>query len=404
MLNLSSKRLEEGTKVMMQNSYVYLDHAATTPLDPEVLDAMMPYLTDRFASASTIYGIGRQAREAVEKAREQVAALIGAAPSEIYFTSGASESNNWVIQCVARPHAPQGCHIVTTPVEHHAILKPYAVLEREGARATYLGVDSLGRVNPREARECLTAATVLVCVMHANNEVGVIQPVEEIGYFLRESGAHYHVDAAQTAGHIPTDVRAIACDSLAMSAHKIYGPKGCGALFMRKGAEIEPMIRGGKHENGLRAGTHNVPGIVGFGKAAELARRRLTREAADTAVLRDTLMAGILERIEGVRVNGSLTRRLPNNLSVTIDGVESGDLIHALDARGICVSSGSACTSGQSDPSHVLTAMGVPAARAHGALRMTLGKDNTAEDIERTIRALAEAVARLREKHMMMAV
>ena len=377
---------------MVRNQPIYLDHAATTPLDPDVLREMMPWLTDRFASASTIYSIGAEARHAVEHARRQLAALIGAAPSEIYFTSGASESNNWVIQAVSRARGVGSARLITTAIEHHAVLKPYAALEREGARATYLPVDMRGRVDPRSLQAALAPNTALVCIMHANNEVGTVEPVEEIGSALRRTDAHFHVDAAQTAGHIPVNVRAMRCDSLAMSAHKIYGPKGIGALYVREGTALEPLIRGGKHENGLRAGTHNVAGIVGFGKAAELVRRRMAQEACDTACLRDTLMDGILERIEGVQVNGSLSWRLPNNLSITIDGVISGELIHALDTRGICVSSGSACTSGQSDPSHVLTAMGVESNRAHGALRMTLGKDNTRDDIMFAIEALAESV------------
>lgn len=376
---------------------IYLDHAATTPLDPQVLEAMMPFLTESFGSASTLYSLGREAKEAVENARAQVAELVNAQPEEIYFTSGGSECDNWAVFGVAEAKAGKGRHIITSKIEHHAVLEPCHRLEKLGYEVTYLGVDAEGFVSVEEMESSIKDGTILISVMHANNEIGTIEPVEEIGKLAREKGVHFHTDTVQTIGHIPVDVQAIGCDSLAISAHKLYGPKGVGAMYIRKGARVEKLIRGGGQENNRRAGTHNVAGIVGLGKAAELAGQRMTAEAARTIALRDSLIAGVESRIPDVKLNGHRTKRLPNNVNFSFEGVEGESMILLMDMSGICVSSGSACTSGSLDPSHVLMALGLRHEQAHGSLRMTLGKDNTPEHIERVLQTLPGIVDRLRE-------
>lgn len=376
---------------------IYLDHAATTPVDPEVLDAMLPYYREQFGSASTLYSLGREAREAVEDARGHVAELIGAQPEEIYFTSGGSEADNWAIFGVAAAKKQKGQHLITCKIEHHAVLEPYHALEKQGYRATVLGVDADGLVSMDEIREAATPDTILISIMHANNEIGTIEPVEEIGALAKERGIHFHTDTVQTIGHIPVDVNAIKCDSLAISAHKLYGPKGVGAMYIRKGARVEKLMRGGGQENNRRAGTHNVPGIAGLGKAAELAKKRMAEEAERTTKLRDSLIEGIESRIEDVRLNGHRTNRLPNNVNFSFDGIEGESMILLMDMNGICVSSGSACTSGSLDPSHVLMALGLRHEQAHGSLRMTLGKDTTEAHIEKVLDTLPGIVQRLRE-------
>lgn len=376
---------------------IYLDHAATTPMDPQVLEAMMPFLTERFGSASTLYSLGREAKEAVENARAQVAELVNAHPEEIHFTSGGSECDNWAVFGVAEAKAGKGKHIITSRIEHHAVLEPCHRLEKLGYEVTYLGVDADGFVSVDEMESSIKDGTILISVMHANNEIGTIEPVEEIGKLARNKGIHFHTDTVQTIGHIPVDVQAIGCDSLAISAHKLYGPKGVGAMYIRKGARVEKLIRGGGQENNRRAGTHNVAGIVGLGKAAELARQRMTAEAARTIALRDSLIAGVESRIPDVKLNGHRTKRLPNNVNFSFEGVEGESMILLMDMNGICVSSGSACTSGSLDPSHVLMALGLRHEQAHGSLRMTLGKDNTPEQIEKVLDTLPGIVQRLRE-------
>ena len=383
---------------------IYLDHAATTPIDEEVLDAMLPYLKDKFGSASTLYSLGREAREAVEEAREKVAELIGAKPEEIYFTSGGSESDNWAVLGVAAAKAQKGKHIITCKIEHHAVLEPCHTLEKQGYNLTVLGVDSNGFVDVDELVSSITDETVLVNIMHANNEIGTIEPVEEIGKLTKEKGIHFHTDTVQSIGHIPVDVNAINCDSLAISAHKLYGPKGTGAMYIRKGARIERLMRGGGQENNKRAGTHNVPGIVALGKAAELAGKRLDEEAAHTIKLRDMLIEGIEARIIDVKLNGDRIKRVPNNVNFSFDGIEGESMILLMDMNGICVSSGSACTSGSLDPSHVLMALGMKHEQAHGSLRMTLGKDNTVAHIEKVLDVLPGIVQRLREMSPIYAV
>ena len=376
---------------------VYLDHAATTPVDKEVLEAMLPYLTDKFGSASTLYSIGREAREAVEEARIRVARLINARPEEIYFTGGGSECDNWAIFGVAAAKAQKGKHIITCKIEHHAVLEPVHTLEKQGYTATVLGVDENGFVSVDELESSITDGTVLITIMHANNEVGTIEPVEEIGAIAKARGIHFHTDTVQTVGHIPVDVEKIGCDSLAISGHKLYGPKGVGAMYIRKGSRVEKLLRGGGQENNRRAGTHNVPGIVGLGKAAELAEVRMASEAERTTRLRDSLIAGIEANIVDVKLNGDRVKRLPNNVNFSFDGVEGESMILLMDMNGICVSSGSACTSGSLDPSHVLMALGLKHEQAHGSLRMTLGKDNTEADIQKVLDVLPGIVKRLRE-------
>ena len=376
---------------------IYLDHAATTPIDAEVLNAMLPYLKDKFGSASTLYLLGREAREAVEEAREKVADLIGAQPEEVYFTSGGTESDNWAVFGVAAAKASKGKHIITCKIEHHAIMEPCHLLEKQGYSVTFLEVDPNGFVNIDELTGAITDQTVLITIMHANNEIGTIEPVEEIGRISRERKIHFHTDTVQTIGHIPIDVGAIGCDSLAVSAHKIYGPKGIGAMYIRKGAMVDRFTMGGGQENNRRAGTHNVAGIVGLGKAAELAKQRMASEFEATTKLRDALIAGVESRIKDVKLNGDRVKRLPNNVNFSFAGVEGESMILLMDMNGICVSSGSACTSGSLDPSHVLMALGLKHEQAHGSLRMTLGKDNTAAQIEKALDTLPGIVQRLRE-------
>lgn len=376
---------------------VYLDHAATTPIDQQVLDAMMPYLTDKYGSASTLYSIGRDAREAVEEARAKVADLVGATPEEIFFTSGGTECDNWAIYGVAGAKASKGKHIITSKIEHHAILEPIHHLEKLGYRATLLDVDTNGFVDPKQLEDAIEDDTILITIMHANNEIGTIEPVEEIGQIAREHKIHFHTDTVQTVGHIPVDVNAIGCDSLAVSGHKLYGPKGVGAMYIRKGARVDRYMRGGGQENNRRASTHNVAGIVALGKSAELAKERMAEEAAATIKLRDALIAGVEARIKDVRLNGDRVKRLPNNVNFSFSGIEGESMILLMDMNGICVSSGSACTSGSLDPSHVLMALGLKHEQAHGSLRMTLGNDNTMEQIEKVLDTLPGIVQRLRE-------
>lgn len=376
---------------------IYLDHAATTPVDEQVLEAMLPFLKDNYGSASTLYSIGREASAAVDEAREKVARLINARPEEIYFTSGGTESDVWAMMGVTAAKEKKGKHVITSVIEHKAVLEPCHVLEKHGYKVTYLEVDENGFVSIDALKATISDETTLISIMHSNNEIGTIEPVEEIGQIAKEKGIHFHTDTVQSVGHIPVDVEAINCDSLAISGHKLYGPKGIGVMYIRKGARIEKLLPGGGQENNKRAGTHNVPGIVGLGKAAELAMAKMSSEAEETIKLRDALIKGIESSIKDVRLNGDRFKRLPNNVNFSFIGVEGESLILLMDMNGICVSSGSACTSGSLDPSHVLMALGLKHEQAHGSLRMTLGKDNNMAQIEKVLEVLPGIVSRLRE-------
>jgi cysteine desulfurase len=371
---------------------IYLDHAATTPLRREALDAMLPYLTEHQGNPSSIYASGRRARQAIDEAREVVATFLGARPREIIFTAGGSEADNLAIKGAAWAASADGRHIVTSAIEHKAVLHACAVLERSGFEVTYLPVDRFGRVDPADVAEAITEHTILVSVMAANNEVGTIQPIAEIGAICRSRRVLFHTDAIQAAAHLPLDVDALSADLLSLAAHKVYGPKGVGALFVRRGTSLLPQMQGGSQERQRRAGTENVAGIVGFARALEL----LDRETRAEAALRDRLIAG-LTAIDGVTLTGHPTERLPNSASFVVEGVEGGDLVAALDLEGIEASTGSACTSGSTEPSHVLLAMGIDPLLAHGSLRMTVGRETTAEQVERAITVGVDVIGRLRD-------
>jgi len=374
----------------------YLDYAATTPTDPKVVQAMAPYYTESFGNPSAVYSCGQETRLAVEAARSKVASVIGAHPDEIIFTSGGTESDNSAIKGAARASRARGNHIITTTIEHHAVLESCNTLEKEGYEITRLTTDSYGLVSPEAVRQAIGPRTILISVMHANNEVGTIQPVSEIGQIAREAGITFHTDAVQTVGHLPVNVDELKVDLLASSAHKFYGPKGVGFLYVRKGTRLDPYMTGGAQERGRRAGTENVPGIVGLAKALELANADLTGEAERQTALRDYLIAEIQARIPSVHLNGHPSRRLPNNVNVTVDFVEGEAVLLSLDMEGICASTGSACSSGSGEPSHVLTALGISPAQAHCSLRFTLGKWTTEQDARRLLEVLPPIVARLR--------
>jgi cysteine desulfurase len=375
-----------------------MDHHSTTPVDPRVLDAMLPYFTERFGNAaSRSHVFGWRAEEAVEEARDEVARLVGATAREIVWTSGATESDNLAVKGVARFHAARGRHLVTTAIEHKAVLDAMAALTREGFEVTVLPVSAEGLVDPEAVRAAIRTDTVLVSVMHANNEVGTIQPVEEIGRITREKGVLFHTDAVQSLGRIPFDVEAAGADLVSLSAHKMYGPKGVGALYVRRRprARLVAQIDGGGHERGYRSGTLNVPGIVGFGAAARIAREEMPAEAPRILALRERLRRAILAGIDRVSVNGSLERRLPGNLNLSFEHVEGEALLIAL--KDVAVSSGSACTSASLEPSYVLRAMGVSDELAHASIRFGIGRFNTEEEVDHVARLVVEKARRLRE-------
>ena len=374
-----------------------MDHAATTPTRPEVVEAMLPYFSERFGNPSSLYALAREAKEAVEEARERVAAAIGANPEEVFFTSGGTEADNWAVKGVAAASRKKGDHIVTSAIEHHAVLHPCRSLEKRGYRVTYLPVDEFGRVDPASVEEAITDKTVLVSVMAANNEIGTIQPIRAIAGVAHDHGVPFHTDAVQAIGAFPVDVEEMGADLLAISAHKFGGPKGTGALYVRKKTRIGTFMDGGAQEQGRRAGTENVPGIVGLGRAIELAVAGMPRNAARLATMRDRLIRGILETISGTRLNGHPVERLANNVNVAFRYVEGESILLMLDARGIAASTGSACTSASLEPSHVLTACGLPPEHAHGSLRLTLGPRNTDDDVEYVLEALPGIIGRLRE-------
>ena len=376
---------------------IYLDHNATTPVRQEVVDAMDPFFRYRFGNASSIHRYGQDARAAVEEARAQVAKLVNGRPGEIYFTSGGTESDNLALKGIAYARRDRGGHIVTTEIEHSAVLSSCAFLEREGFDVTYLPVDEYGLIDPAQVEQALTDKTILISIMHANNEIGTIQPVGEIGKIARESGVCFHTDAVQSAGKLAIDVDAFNADLLSLSGHKIYGPKGVGAIYIRKGIEIEPTAHGGHHENDVRSGTENTVGIVGLGRAAELASRDREHEYRHLAEMRDDLEARILNEIDDVRVNGHPESRLPGTLNVSFPGAEGEALLMSLDLEGIAVSTGSACSSGAIEPSHVLMALGRDPRTALGSVRFSFGRDNSAGDVDYAMERLPAIVSRLRE-------
>ena len=375
---------------------VYLDHAATTPPLPEVVEAMKPYLAERFGNPSALYALGRESRRALEESRGKVASLIGAMPDEIIFTSGGTESDNMALLGVLLAGEGNGGHIVTTAVEHHAILETVRFLERRGYRATVVGVDSTGMVDPDDIRKAIRAETVLVSVMHANNEVGTVEPLRRVADVCREAGVYLHSDTVQTVGNIPIDVDELGVDMLSMSGHKLYGPKGAGAIYVRRGTRVSGIIHGGEQERGMRAGTENIAGIVGLAAAAVAAARGMEGRGERIAGLRNHLVDGILSSVEGVVLNGHPEVRLPNNAHLGIERIEGEAVCLHLDAAGICASTGSACTSEELEPSHVLLAMGIAPLKAHGSVRFTLGRGTTLEEIEYVLQELPPIVERLR--------
>ena len=375
---------------------IYLDHAATTPVTPSVMEAMAPFFTACFGNASAVYGTGREARKAVEKARKQTAEAIGAEPREILFTGGGSESDNMAVKGTAFALRDKGRHIITTAIEHPAVLNACRWLEKQGFEVTYILPDGEGWIDPEDVRKAVRNDTILISVMAANNEIGTIEPTAEIGAIAREAGVTFHVDAVQAAGAVPIGVNAWNADLLSLSAHKFYGPKGVGALYVRRGVRIDPLIHGGEQERGLRAGTENTAGIVGIGQAIEEAAAALEENSRKTSFLRDRLTQGILSAVPDVKLNGPREGRLPNNCSVCFERVDGEALLLRLDLAGIAGSAGSACTAGSQETSHVLKAIGLTEEEARGSLRLTTGPENTEEEIDETVRAVKEIVEDLR--------
>ncbi len=378
------------------NDIKYFDHAATTPLSPVVLEAMMPYLTENYGNASSVYSIGRKSREAVEEARLKVAAAVGAKDKEIYFTAGGSESDNAIIKGVAKAKRAKGNHIITTNIEHPAVLETCRQLEKDGYEVTYLKVGSDGRICLDDLKAAIKPETILITIMYANNEVGSIQPIAEIGAIAKENKILFHTDAVQAVGNIKIDVKTMNIDLMSMSAHKFYGPKGVGAMYIRTGVVIDKLIIGGHQERSRRAGTENVAGIVGMGKAIELAYENLEENNKKISVLKDYYLEQVEKRVPHIRINTAAENTLPGTANVSFKYIEGESMLFMLDMKGICASSGSACTSGSLDPSHVLLAIGVPVEIAHGSLRISIGKNNTKEEIDFLIDALCEVVEKLR--------
>lgn len=382
---------------MKPERLVYADHSATTAVRPEVLEAMLPYFCEQYGNASSLYAIGRRSREAVEGAREVTAKCLGAAKEEVFFTSCGTESDNWAIKGTAEAYANRGNHIVTTSVEHHAVLHTCRHLEKQGNRITYLPVDAEGTVLMEALERSLTPDTVLVSVMMANNEVGTINPISRIGRMLRRRGILFHVDAVQAVGNLTIDVKAMNIDLLSVSAHKFYGPKGTGALYIRQGVKLPPYMDGGAQERGQRAGTENVAQIVGMAKAMQLAVQDLQENNARLIPLRDRLIDRVLSEIPQSRLNGAARNRLPGHANFSFNGVDGEELLLCLDLSGIAASTGSACTTGETAPSHVLTAMGLSAEEAYSSLRLTLGRENTREDVDYIVSQLKTHIERLRQ-------
>lgn len=381
----------------MVNSSIYLDNSATTPLKKEVLDAMMPYLTEHFGNPSSIYTIGRNAKAAIEAARKQVADAIGATPAEIYFTGCGSEADNWAIKGIARAKEKKGKHIITSAIEHHAVLHTLNYLEKRGFEVTYLPVDEFGKISLKDLEDAIRPDTILITIMTANNEVGTIQPIAEIGKIARERNIVFHTDAVQAIGVLEMNVNEMCIDMLSLSAHKFGGPKGVGALYVKNGLRPEIFMHGGAQERARRAGTENVASIVGLGKAITLATSDIPKKAEKLSNLRDYLIEHIMKEIPHVKLNGHPTDRLPGNANFSFHFIEGESLLLMLDLNGIAASSGSACTSGSLDPSHVLLAMGLPHETAHGSLRISIGEENTKEEIEKLIAVLPQIVQKLRD-------
>ena len=380
----------------MTERRIYVDNAATTKVAEEVVREMMPYFTEGFGNPSSIYSEGRAARKAVETARERVAKAIGAEPSELFFTGSGSEADNWAIRGIAQAYRKKGNHIITTAVEHHAVLHTCQALEKEGYEVTYLPVSKDGKVSVEDVRAALKDTTILVTVMFANNEIGTLMPVSEIGELCRENGVLFHTDAVQAIGNVPIDVRDLKIDLLSLTGHKFHGPKGSGALYVRKGVKLGAFITGGAQERGKRAGTENVPAIVGLGKAIELATADIAGKQKRLSALRDSFIQKVLEKIPYSWLNGHATDRLAGNANISFAFIEGEGMLLSLDMKGISASSGSACTSGSLDPSHVLLAIGLKHEEAHGSLRVTFGEDNTMEDVDYIVDSLAVIVERLR--------
>ena len=375
---------------------IYFDHAATTPTMPEVVEAMLPYYREKWGNPSSLHASGREAAEGMEAARDQVARLLGSYPEEIVFTGSGTEADNHALIGISLAQEKKGDHIITSNIEHHAVLYTAQFLEKRGLKVTYLPVDSMGLIDPEAVRAAMTDKTILVSIMHANNEIGTIQPIGEIGTICKERGVLFHTDAVQTVGHVPVDVRETNIDLLSLSAHKLYGPKGVGALFVRKGVRIAPFIRGGGHERRRRASTENVAGIVGLGEACRLATQDLAGEMEQNAKLRDRLIEGVLAKVPGSMLTGHPTQRLPNNASLCVRYIEGESILLNLDFEQIYASSGSACTSGSLEASHVLLAIGLPHDVAHGSLRLSVGRGNTVEEVDRFLEVFPPIVERLR--------
>lgn len=376
---------------------VYFDNSATTKLDEKVLEDMMPYLTEYYGNASSIYKLGRESRKAVEEAREKVAKVLNCKPTEIYFTAGGSESDNTAIKGIAKANKKRGNHIITSKIEHPAVLETCKQLEKEGFEITYISVDEKGIVDLEELKKSIKPTTILITIMFANNEIGTIQPIEEIGKIAKGNNIYFHTDSVQAVGSIKIDVQKLNIDSLSLSGHKFYGPKGVGALYVKTGVPFEKFISGGHQERNKRAGTENVTGIVGIGKAIELAYENLDEHNKKIKELRDYYVKQVEEKIPYIKINGDMEKRLPGNSNISFRFIEGEGLLLNLDLKGICASSGSACTSGSLDPSHVLLAIGLPHEIAHGSLRVSIGKYNTKEEIDYLIENLMEIVTRLRE-------
>ncbi len=376
---------------------IYFDHSATTPVDPSVVEAMLPYLRNRYGNPSSSYRLGQEARQAMENARSQVAALIGAHPDEIFFTSGGTEADNMAILGTAYKQWEKGRHLITTAIEHRAVLEPCKFLRSQGFEVTFLPVDESGMLDPQEVQQAIRKDTILISIMHANNEIGTIQPVEEIGAIAEERGITFHCDAVQSAGRIPVDVNRIKCDLLSISSHKLYGPKGAGCLYLRKGTKIVPLITGGGQERDLRGGTENLPGIVGFGRATELACQVLDQSRWELVFLRDRIIEGISERIPNSILNGHRFQRLPGHVSFSFANVDGKALLSMLDEKGIAASNGSACHSDSPGPSHVLKALGYSDELAKSTLRITLGRDNNDHQVDYLLAILPDMIEALRD-------